>query len=218
LGKHMPHGDRRLEAVIATHPDEDHIGGLVDVLREYEVATVVRTNMRSSSGAFGAFENSVGAKRVPITEGRKGLVLKFSGAALETLLPETSIPESFGSTNAGSIVLKLRSGDRTFLFMGDLPVGPEELIPDEKVSVLKVGHHGSKHSTGDRLLEKVRPDQAVVSVGAKNRYGHPASEVLQRLGSRGIPILRTDELGDIEYRCGRENCSVTGGVSVGNLR
>jgi competence protein ComEC len=112
-------------------------------------------------------------------------------------------------TNADSLVLKLIFGESSFLFTGDLPIKEEEGLAGEGADIdsqiIKIAHHGSKYSTSLEFLEKVSPEDAIISVG-KNNYGHPSAEVLERLEKEGIRTLRTDERGDIIYECDKESC------------
>ena len=131
------------------------------------------------------------------------------GAELRVLFPENGEAGVIGETNEGSIVTRLSFGDASFLLTGDLPREETVLPGIVPTKVLKVAHHGSKYSTSDEWLSRVRPDDAVVSVG-KNRYGHPSDEVLSRLRQRGTRILRTDQRGDIVYVCREATCHLEG--------
>jgi competence protein ComEC len=202
LGRYLPFWDRRIEAVVATHPDEDHIGGLIGLLDAYRVGAFLETNVRSESKTYRILQQRLAERQVRKVETFEGLTVRFSDALLEALLPRVSFdPVSVKDTNATSIVLKLLVYETVFLFTGDLPSEREGEIRTDRVNVLKVGHHGSKSSTGEEFLERLRPEQAVLSVGKENRYGHPAPEVLGRLRQARVKILRTDESGDIVYTC-----------------
>ncbi|EKE15871.1 MAG: Beta-lactamase protein [uncultured bacterium] len=123
---------------------------------------------------------------------------------MEIVYPFSSVSENAKDTNGSSIVSILKTGESKFLFTGDLTSEKEEEILqkgiDVSADVLKVGHHGSKYSTGGEFLKKVFPQEAVVLVG-KNSYGHPAPEVMEKLRASGVEILRTDETGDVVYIC-----------------
>lgn len=207
LGRYIPFWDRTIEAVVATHPDQDHIGGLIDVIENYKVDTVIETKAQSDSQTFLAWEEAEKSGHSQILEAIKGLTVKFSeGTEAQIIYPFYPV-ESPNKSNANqhSIVMKLKSGENSFLFTGDLPNDKEfELISDKFVEdsqVLKVSHHGSKYSTSEKFLNAVNPKEAVISVGKNNMYGHPAREVLDRLLKHGIKIFRTDEIGDIVYKC-----------------
>jgi competence protein ComEC len=209
LGKYIPFWDRQIETVIATHPDADHIGGLVGVLGAYQVKTAIKTNAENDTDVFGAFQKGLETEKAEIIEAKKGVSVKFpSGAELNIIYPFGSVNSEKASdsdTNAESVVAKLNFGENSFLFTGDLPSEKEpELIknsPDLKSNVLKVAHHGSKYATTPEFLDAVKPEDAIISVGKNNKYGHPTQEVLIRLKNIGAKIFRTDEMGDIVYEC-----------------
>lgn len=202
LGREMPFWDRRLEVVIATHPDEDHIGGLPALPERYRVGVWIMTEALNTTEAFHALGDAVDASgtRVEASAGTK--VDLGDGAVLEVLYPLGPIdPGLMQDTNATSIVTRLSVGGRVFLFTGDLPGVDEALLRTGRVNVLKAGHHGSVSSTTEALLEESGPDEAVLSVGADNTYGHPAPAVLARLAAHGVVIRRTDRDGTIRYLC-----------------
>lgn len=207
LGKFVPFWDRRIETIVVTHPDQDHIGGLVGVLQAYAVGAVLETKMQSESQTFKRLEEEIVAKGSQKIEAKKGVKIEFgNGATAEILYPFESVVDINGKdTNQNSVVVKLTVGENKFLFTGDLPSEQEnELLAkqiDVQSQILKVAHHGSKYATSNEFLEKVDPVDAIISVGKNNSYGHPNQEVLQRLLSRRVNILRTDEGYDIEYDC-----------------
>lgn len=211
LGKYIPFWDRTIEVLVATHPDQDHIGGLIDVAKTYNIETVLETGAKSDSQTFKAWEEEINKKPARKVEAMKGAVVKFPGGSeAKILYPFSPVnPEDKSNSNQYSVVIKLTMGENSFLFTGDLPAGQELPLMDSQVDIksdiLKVAHHGSKYSTSDEFLGAVRPAEAVISAGKNNTYGHPAEEVLERLRKRGIKIWRTDESGDIEYKCKNEN-------------
>jgi competence protein ComEC len=207
LGKFIPFWDRKIEAIIETHPDQDHIGGLVSVMETYKVDSVLETKMQSDSQTFKKLENEIGKNGSEKIEAKKGVTIKFvNGAIAEVLYPFESV-ENINSqdTNSASVVVKLTVGENKFLFTGDLPTTEENKLLSGNIDVsadfLKVAHHGSKYATSSDFLDKVNPSEAIISVGKNNSYGHPNQEVLQRLVQRKVNILRTDELGDIVFEC-----------------
>jgi len=216
LGKYIPFWDRDIETVIETHPDQDHIGGLAELFRAYNVKTVLKTNMPSDSQTFKHLEDLIAQEKSQVVEAKSGDTLTFAnGAKADVLFPFDSV-QSGNDTNAASVVIKLTFGENNFLFTGDLPMDQEKEIVakniDIRSDVLKVGHHGSKYASGDPFLDAVKPRDAIISVGKNNTYGHPNPEALQRLRSHGASIFRTDELGDIVYECPslHEVCKIVG--------
>ncbi len=205
LGRYVPFWDRNLEVVIATHPDSDHIGGLPSVLRNYQVDTVMTNGQVGDTETSKLFEELASQKaktRLTVAEGTE--ILFPAGATLRFLYPLTPIPaDSPIETNEGSLVARLDFFDSSFLFTGDLAREEEALQDIQPVDILKVAHHGSRFSTSDQFLDVLKPKEAVVSVG-ENSYGHPHPDVLMNLKERGIRTYRTDEEGDIFYRCDKE--------------
>lgn len=216
IGKHIPFWDRKIEMVVQTHPDQDHIGGLIDLFKAYDIETVMKTDVLSDSQTFAKLEDEIEKENSEIIKAESGEKINIAdGAWLDVIFPLNSMAESHKKeTNSSSVVMKLNFRESSFLFMGDLPSEQEKELLEEirqraddlKASVLKVSHHGSKYASSDAFLDAVKPGDAIVSVGANNAYGHPNSEVLQRLRSRGINIFRTDELNDIVYECQNSEC------------
>ena len=206
LGRYVPFWDRKIETIIATHPDQDHIEGLVEAMRNYKVDSIIETSIQSESQIYKKYAELVVQRKIQKVEARAGTKIKLNQVEMEILSPKEKISiDAVKDTNEHSVVTKLVFGQNSFLFTGDLPDNKEmELIDDNanlKAGVLKVAHHGSKYSTSEEFLEKVDPDQAIISVGKNNRYGHPSQEALERIKNRNIGILRTDEVGDIIYEC-----------------
>jgi len=212
LGKYIPFWDRNIETIIETHPDQDHIGGLIDVLKLYGVNSILETKMQSDSQTFKKLEDEILKNKIEKIEAKKGVTIKFvSGAVAEVLYPFESVTDvNGGDTNMYSVVVKLTVGDNKFLFTGDFPTTQENILlesgTDVKVNFLKVAHHGSKYATSNAFLDVVSPSDAIISVAKNNSYGHPNQEVLQRLLQHRVNILRTDEVGDIVYKCQNLKC------------
>lgn len=204
LGRHVPFWDRKIEVVMATHPDADHIGGLPALLRTYRVDHVLTTGAESETETSRLFQEAavkaLGHQPTPVFRGAKitfpqggELLVEYPRQTIAGIVPDTD-------TNAGSIVARFTYGETSFLLTGDLP-REETVLPDEApVTVLKAAHHGSKYSTSEAFLRLVQPKEVVISVG-KNSYGHPAPDVLDRLRAFGSIIHRTDEEGDVSYSC-----------------
>jgi competence protein ComEC len=206
LGKYIPFWDRNIEVVIATHPDQDHIDGLIDAMKTYNIGEIIDNSEETDSQVYKKYKEIIQEKNIPRMKGQRGMNIKISeDAKLEILNPGENLDNNKKDTNADSIVAKLTYGENSFLFTGDLPSEKElTLISaglDLNSRVLKVAHHGSKYSTSLEFLDKVAPKDAVISAGKNNRYGHPAWETLDRLNEKKTRILRTDEAGDIVYGC-----------------
>lgn len=192
-------GIRQIDKLILTHGDYDHMGEVDIVLEEIKVKEMVvgkkekRTNLEKEMLA------KAHEKGVVLTEVSSGMEWRAGDVVFSILSPY----ETMGEENNQSVVIYVSLGGMNFLFTGDLEEEGEKRLVERyatlPVDILKVGHHGSKSSTSQRLLEAYIPSVAVISVGENNRYNHPNSEVLQRLGEKNITILRTDQHGTIIY-------------------
>ena len=217
LGTTMPFWDHQIETVVVTHPDEDHIGGLVDVVKKYRVGVFLDTKMRSDSATYDALHEEIERNNIDEREAFSGVNITFpDGGKLEMLYPfETFEKNITKETNISSVVVKLATASgKTFLFTGDLPSEQESLLQTGSADVLKAGHHGSKNSSSDAFLDIVKPKDIILSVGLQNRYGHPAPEAISRFVQRHARIFRTDTQGTIVYQCTSQKeseCVVTTG-------
>ncbi|PIP23647.1 MAG: MBL fold metallo-hydrolase [Candidatus Nealsonbacteria bacterium CG_4_10_14_0_2_um_filter_38_17] len=214
LGKVMPFYDRSLDLVILTHPDPDHLVGLIDVLKNYNVNLIGFTGVVSSNPEFIEWKSQISSKHTPLivlTKNEK--ILLGKEVYMYILAPLESFEgREVKDFNSSSIVARLVFKNSSFLFTGDTPKSVEKELVENKSNidsdVLKVGHHGSKTSTSDIFLQAVTPENAVIQVGKDNRYGHPHQEVLDRLQNYGIKILRTDQDSDIKIISDGENFKI----------
>lgn len=207
LGAVMPFWDHSLDVVILTHPDADHITGLVEVLKRYRVGLVVETGVMHTSGVFKEWQRILAEKNIPVAYAAHGDELFINEHTRLFILSPFASPKGkeISKTNNTSIIARLLHEDVSFLLTGDAEQDMEKIlaviVKDMlDTDVLKVGHHGSKTSTSAELLEAVTPDLALMSVGKQNRYGHPHPEVISRLEKEGILVFRTDVQGDIRLR------------------
>lgn len=202
LSNHLPFWDREIEVVVATHPEADHITGLIDVIERYNVKQFVVNSLGKESAVFAEFRTAVLNEGSDIYFPKEGDRIKINSLELLVFWPQSQ-EKVLGATtvvqgvNETSIVLKLSFGSFDALLTGDISTKVESQLDLEDVEVLKVAHHGSKYSTSKEFLEQTQPELAVISVG-KNPFGHPTSEVIERIGELGIKLLRTDEEGEIE--------------------
>ncbi len=202
----MPLGDRTLDAVIETHPDADHMGGLVDVLERYEVGAFITAGINKQNATIDALQKEIDEQNIPRIIARRGMTLDLGGGArLDIIYPDKDVSGYGNKTNDGSIMAHLVYGNTSVLLTADVPTNVESYVmriasTSELASdILKVGHHGSKYSTSEKFVAEVSPKTAIISVGAKNSYGHPTERVLNTLSAQNISILRTDENGTV--RC-----------------
>lgn len=193
-----------IDYMIATHPHEDHIGGLSGALRYADVGTVYSPVAEHYAEVFRIFAEQVDEKGIELTVAEVGDSFSLGDASVEII----GVNSAEGENNS-SIVLRITHGDVSFMFTADAERDAETVLLDSgarlKSTVLKVGHHGSSDSTTYRFLKEVNPDYAVISVGDDNPYGHPHSETLSRLRDANVTVYRTDELGDIICRSNGES-------------
>jgi competence protein ComEC len=208
LAKEMPFWDRSIDLIILTHPEHDHISGLLEVLKSYEVENILWTGIIRDTAEYQEWERLIKEEEAEIKVAKAGQRIKCltSGVKqceLKVLYPFENLEgQEFKNSNNTSIVVKLIYDGSSFLFTGDAYKSIERKLIERgsKIDsdILKVGHHGSKTSSAQEFIEAVSPEIAIISAGRDNKYGHPHQEVLERLKNYGIRILRTDKEGDIK--------------------
>ena len=202
LGRELPAGVHRIDLVVLSHAQDDHLVGLVGVLDRYEVGAVLLSPLEGETAANHAWQEALAEQAVPVREAVAGEWLDLGeGAWLEVLGPAADLPAAAADLNSASVVLRLVHGSVSFLLTGDLTAEGEDALlgrgPALASTVLKVGHHGSDGSTTAAFLAAVRPAVAAISVGAENPYGHPSPSTELRLS--GVPYFRTDRNGRIRF-------------------
>lgn len=206
LGEVLPFFDRSIDAIFATHPDQDHIGGFPDVLKFYKVGEFFRNGAVYDTATAQEVMKNVDVKKIKSEILCRGEILDLGGGVfLEILWPLTCDSTKKNSdTNSDSIVAKLVYGESSIFLTGDAPIKTEKaLISLDSLSlksnILKVGHHGSKNSSSEDFLRAVSSTDAVISVGLKNSYGHPNIEVVDQLKNIGERISETSLLGNVFF-------------------
>jgi competence protein ComEC len=190
--------NRSIDTVVLTHPHADHVNGLLPVLERYAVTNVYDSGQGYDTAEFKEFENLAPRHRAIIAGEQIDL---GGGATLTALWPESSYDnKEISDPNDGSVVFLLEYGDTTMLLAGDAGVDEEETWTSPHVDVLKAGHHGSRTSSSEDLLQTITPNAAIISVGAVNDYGLPDEDVQSRFAKSGIIVYRTDIHGDIRVR------------------
>lgn len=196
LASVMPFYDHTIDAIIATHPDQDHISGLIDVLNRFSVAAVFKPGVNASTSAYQTLEETIAEKKIPRILARRGMrVVLDEGVFLNILFPDRDVSDM--ETNTASIVAQLHYGNTNVLLTGDSPQAIEKYLISLdgaalRSDILKPGHHGSKTSSSIEFVAAVAPRYAVISAGKNNKYGHPHKEVLETLKKFGVKIVRTD--------------------------
>jgi competence protein ComEC len=195
------HGATRLAAIVATHAHRDHYGGLPAVLDAFDPAYVLEPGQAVPDAGYLGFLGAVEADGAEWRPARRGDRLELDGVTLEVLSPDSGWVAAQTDINEASVVLLVSYGPVRLLFAGDAGIPTEEHLAGRvgHVALLKVGHHGSRGATSDHWLDELHPADAVISVGAKNRYGHPAPETLARLQAHHVSVFRTDEQGTITF-------------------
>jgi len=191
-------GITTLDYVIVTHPHEDHLGSMDDVIKAFDIGTFYSPKITTTTKAYENMINALKSKSLKLTVPKVGDTLTIGKATLTFLAPNS---ETYEDLNNYSIVCKLKYGNNSFIFDGDAEdVSESEILAkqlDIQADVLKVGHHGSNSSTTQAFLDKVNPKYAIIEVGKDNDYGHPTSSTLDKLNAKGIKTFRTDLNGTI---------------------
>ncbi len=216
----MPLKDMSLDLVILTHPEKDHLTGLLDVLQRYKIDYILQTGVVRQTPEYAEWvklleQAQQNGAEIIIAESQQEI--KAGDVVIDTLHPFENLSgkEMKNTSNDSCIVSRLVFYKNSFLFTGDITSKVEEELIKQNShlvsTVLKVAHHGSKYSTSEEFLENVEPKIAVISVAKDNYYGHPALEVLQRLEKFGIEIKRTDQDGDIKIVSDGNNFKIING-------
>lgn len=203
-------GITKVDILIGTHPDADHIGGLDKVIDNFDIGKIYLPKVQSNTKTFESVLLSVQNKDLKIITAKADLTLDWEqGADVKMIAPVST----YNDTNEMSAVVHLTFGQTAFLFTGDADSKSETDIltsgANLKADVLLVGHHGSDSSTSPAFLEKVNPTYGVIQVGKDNSYGHPTEAVLKRLNDKGIKIYRNDEQGNIVFSSNGKDINVT---------
>lgn len=206
---------QNIDYIVGTHPHEDHIGSLDDVVNEFDFDTILFPKVTTTTKTFENLVTAVSNKGKKFTTPLSGKEYQFGEAKFKILAPSSS---NYQSLNNYSIVIKLTYGNNTFMFTGDAETLSETEIlnsfDDLKADVLKIGHHGSTTSTSKKFLNAVSPKYAIISVGKDNSYNHPTKTTMDKLKELSIPVYRTDEQGTIE--CISDGTNITFNVDAGS--
>ena len=199
-------GIGEFDVVVGTHPHEDHIGGLDNVITAFNIRQIYMPKVMTTTNTFEDVLDAIEGKNMSITSPNVDTKFEMGDCIFTVISSKIDNDE----LNNSSIVLRLDFGDTSYLFTGDMEKDVEETILSKniQVDVLKVGHHGSNTSTSSKFLDKVNPKYAVICVGNGNSYGHPHKEVVERINSKDIQIYRTDKDGTIILTSNGKDISV----------
>ena len=213
LAKEMPFWDKSIDLVILTHPEHDHLGGLIEVLKRYRVENILWSGVSRDTAEYKEWERLIEEEKAKISIAKFGQKITSGKTFLEIFYPfENLSGKKIEDSNNTSIVTKLVFGKSSFFFTGDIYRSIEKELLNRGVDlnsdVLKIAHHGSETSSATDFIQTLSPDIAVISVGKNNPYGHPHQEVLDTLKKFAIKVLRTDLDGDIEVSSDGENFKI----------
>jgi len=209
IGRNLPFWQRGIDLLVLTHPHQDHMMGLIEVLARYKVDQVVQTNFTATLGVQGEWMSAIERHAIPVHHARRGETIAFEGEpevslrVLSPTTPDTQTIRGDAEVNNSSVVLSLSYGKHTLLLEGDAQAEAEhDMVRQEGArlysQVLKVGHHGSDTSSTPQFVALVKPEVAIISVGRDNKYGHPSPQTLRTLQQYGARIYRTDLNGTVE--------------------
>jgi len=209
LSSHMPFWERTIDLVLLTHPHADHFLGLYYVIDRYNALSFGTEDLSNKTGSFQELIRSIAEKKIQkrlVSKGAKWTIGKKLVLSIESptteFLRSTSPNGLIGeSREFASLITHLSYGSFDLLLTGDSQAGELGRVGDRlqgRIDVLQIPHHGSGTGLTQQVLEKINPRLGIISVGSRNRYGHPNKQILSLLGDKNIPIQRTDKAGDIE--------------------
>ena len=202
-------GRNKIDCLVATHPDEDHIGGMADVISSTQIGTIYAPNKTNNTATYRKFLAAIQNNNLQITLAEAGTIIDQTDSyKLEILWPKKDA--NFPDTNDYSIIIKLTVGNKTFLFTGDAPTNAILNSNPGHIDVLKLSHHGSRTGTTEVLIHKLSPTYAVLSYALDNSYGHPMQSVLNALRKHSVEVWGTGANGTITITCDGTDIDISG--------
>ena len=194
-------GRTKVDYVLATHADADHMGGLADVVENFRIGQGIVGHVPAHDPEYERFVESLRRRQAPLSTVSAGEHFEIDGVRVEVLWPPKASGAAVTSGNDDSVVLRLVYGSVSMLFAGDIERAAEDSLVasgvDLRADVLKVPHHGSRTSSTDAFVDAVNPRYAVISVGERSRFGHPHAPVVERYRARNIRLLQTGRQGTV---------------------
>lgn len=200
-------GYSKINYIVGTHPHSDHVGGLADIIKNFDFGKIYLPNAVSTTPTYVKLLEAIKSKGKKITRAQNGITVINDGRLNAKILGP--VGESYENLNNYSVVIKLTYGENSFLLTGDMEtLAEKELTDNLKADVLKAGHHGSNTSTSENFLKKVSPKYAVISCGKNNDYGHPHEKLIERLKNHSVKIYRTDLNGTVTFTSDGKNIKI----------
>ena len=181
-------GISKIDLLVGTHPHEDHIGGLDNIIKAFDIGTIYMPKVQTNTKTFEEVIDAISAKGLKVTTPKIGDTFKLGEANCEVM----SIGDDKTNLNTTSIVIRMVYNNVSYLFTGDMEISNESAREWPQTDILKVAHHGSRTSSSEKFLKQVMPKIGIIQVGTDNSYSHPHEVVIKRLEKLGVEIYRND--------------------------